>query len=408
MPKVIILGAGASKACPNTDPNRPMPLLRDLPGILNHFDPPSGFHLLGEYLNRLLAVTSGNIEELLTFMYRLNESFFMPRGQYLLDAKWIDQILASSALPEVFVDPRETPVAIAVVEVLRKVASEEPQSGARTFSPGNFFTTFQGALREYFSASIRTHPCPLHMRLFQDLNRNDCVASFNYDDIADHSLFAARKLTPFSFQGLGFEEILLPARPISTEPLAIPGWQQRQQVIDTFNSVKFLKVHGSFTWWCCLKKMSDGQDGTIPVSSMSFLRQSPKGGLMVRYSLGDRDDATNWDGWTFPPIIFPFLVKGSIYRENAIFARHLAAFQNNLRWAEEIFLVGKSFQNSDHELNGMIRWATFGDTRKVLHIVDPSKDSEFESFHCALFNARLGRRYASFEEYVNHSVSIRS
>ena len=164
-----------------------MPLLRDLPGVLNHFGPPSGFHLLGGYLIRLLAVTSGDIEELLTFMYRLNESFFMPRGQYLLDAKWIDQILASSALPEVFADPRETPLAIAIVEILRNVAAEEPRSAVTTFSPANFFTTFQSALREYFSASIRTHPCPLHMRLFQDLNRNDCVVSFNYDDIADHS-----------------------------------------------------------------------------------------------------------------------------------------------------------------------------------------------------------------------------
>ena len=385
-----------------------MPLLRDLPEILNHFDPPSGFHLLGEYLNRLLAVTSGDIEELLTFMYRLNESFFMPRGQYLLDAKWIDQILASSALPEVFVDPRETPLAIAIVEILRSVAAEEPQSGARTFSPANFFTTFQGALREYFRASIRMHPCPLHMRLFQDLNRNDCVVSFNYDDIADHSLYAARKLTPFSFEGLGFEDVILPARTVAPELLSIPGWQQRQQVNDTFNSVKFLKVHGSFTWWSCMKAPSHEEERIIPVGQMPFLRQSSKGGLIVRYSLADPDDTTNWVGWTFSPIIFPFLTKGSIYRENAIFARHLTAFQNNLRWADEIFLVGKSFQNSDHELNGMIRWATYGDIKKVLHIVDPSKDSAFESFHCSLFNARLGRRYASFDEYVNDPILMRS
>ena len=83
-----------------------------------------------------------------------------------------------------------------------------------------------------------------------------------------------------------------------------------------------------------------------------------------------------------------------------MFARHMTAFQQELAAADEIFLVGKSFQNSDHELNGMIRWATYGKKCRTLHIVDPNPDAEFEHFHCSLFNADIGHRYKCFEEYA--------
>lgn len=83
-----------------------------------------------------------------------------------------------------------------------------------------------------------------------------------------------------------------------------------------------------------------------------------------------------------------------------MFARHLVAFQHELQAAGEIILVGKSFQNSDHDLNGMIRYATYGNTNRVLDIVDPNPAPEFEPFHCSLFNAGLGHRYASLAEYA--------
>jgi hypothetical protein len=83
-----------------------------------------------------------------------------------------------------------------------------------------------------------------------------------------------------------------------------------------------------------------------------------------------------------------------------MFARHMAAFQQELGATDEIYLVGKSFRNSDLELNGMIRWATYGKRGRTLHIVDPNPDPEFEPFHCSLFNAELGRRHQGFEEYA--------
>lgn len=64
-----------------------------------------------------------------------------------------------------------------------------------------------------------------------------------------------------------------------------------------------------------------------------------------------------------------------------------------------MILVGKSFQNADRELNGMIRCATYGKANRALDIVDLNPSPDFEPFHCSLFNARLGRRYASLAEY---------
>jgi hypothetical protein len=133
----------------------------------------------------------------------------MPRGQCSLEAEFLDQILASSALPEIFTVPRDARQAAAILELLRTFAVEDA-TAVTSFSPVNLFTLFQGALREYFQASFQRYPCPLHLRLFEGLDRFDCVVSFNYDEIADYTLHWAGKLTPSSFEGLGFAGIVLP------------------------------------------------------------------------------------------------------------------------------------------------------------------------------------------------------
>jgi hypothetical protein len=398
---MVILGAGASRACPNNHPHLPMPLLRDLPDVLSRFSPQSSRNWFGQNLNRLLQLTNGNIEVLLTLLYRLNNCFFMPRRQNTLEAKFIEQILASSALPEIFVLPDDCGQAVVVLELLRTLAVEDPIA-VTSFSPLNFFTLFQGALREYFQASFQRYPCPLHLRLFEELARFDCVVSFNYDQIADYTLHSAGKLTPFSFQGLGFDEIILPAA-VAADPifLGIADSRMRQDIHNRINCVKFLKVHGSFNWFCRMeeeKSMED--DWTYLVGSPPRLRQSVQGGPEVRYCLGNPKLVPHWTNWTLAPVIFPFLTKDFVYRANQMFGRHMVAFQYELQNSEEIYLVGKSFQNSDHELNGMIRYATYGKPARALHIIDPNQSADFVPFHCALFNAHLGRRYASLEEYA--------
>jgi len=399
---MVILGAGASRACPNNHPNLPMPLLRDLPDVLRRFNPESSWHWFGQNLDRLLALTGGDIEVFLTLLYRLNECFFVPRGQYALDLKFLDQILASSALPEFFTVPLDARQATAILQLLRTLAAEDG-AAITSFSPQNFFTLFRGALRDYFNASFQRYPCPLHFHLFETLERFDCVVSFNYDHIADYSLHSAGKLTQLSFEGLGFTEVWLPQQWAGASvPLTV---RLPRFVNDRLNCVKFLKVHGSFNWFC---RMQEGEqarrdDWTYSVGPAPHLSQSALGGPEVRYCLGVPDPGSDMTNWTPSPVILPFLTKDFIYRENAMFARHLAAFQHELRAADEIYIVGKNFQNSDQELNGMIRYATYGERDRTLHIIDPSPGPEFEPFHCSLFNARLGRRYTSFEEYARVS-----
>lgn len=357
MPTVVILGAGASKACPNNHPDLPMPLLRELPEVLSRAQPQSSFHWFGKNLNLLLELTHRDIEVFLTLLYRLNEFFFMPRLKNSLDADFINQILASSALPEIFAMPRDFRQAVAVLELLRKFAVEDAVA-VTSFSPVNFFTLFHGALLEYFQASFQRYPCPLHLRLFEGLDRFDCVVSFNYDQIADYTLHWAGKLTPLSFEGLGFEEISLPPREAATPGLPdIPNKQLRNLIHDRLYCVKFLKVHGSFNWFSRIEEDKLHDDWTYPVGPPPRLRQSLKGGAEVRYSLTGWPSVANS---TLAPVILPFLAKDFIYRANAMFARHMTAFQGELQEADNIYLVGKSFQNSDSELNGMIRYATYG------------------------------------------------
>jgi hypothetical protein len=404
MRKMVILGAGASKACPNTDPNLPMPLLNDLPAVLRRASPASGYHMLGQYLDRLLSAADGDIEILLTQLLRLDRSFFVPRKQYLLDAEFIREILASGALPEVFHDIRDQKQAAAILGLLGEIAGESPGAAITTFSPRNFFTMFQGALREYFQASFQRYPCPLHLLLFKGLERFDCVVSFNYDEIADYTLWSAGRLTRLSFEGLGFEEVILPTRPTDSPSLQMLPLALRQLVLDQTDCVKFLKIHGSFNWYCQIEETGVPAEDfrykwTYPVGPPPMLRQSSKGGPQVRYCLGKPSDSVNRQGWTVSPVIFPFLSKESVYLENAMFARHLAAFQQELRSAGSITLVGKNFSNADYELNGLIRYATYGSADRVLDIVDPNPSIEFESFHCSLFNARLGHSYRSLADY---------
>ena len=398
MPRMVILGAGASQACPNNDPNLPMPLLRDLPAVVSHAEPESDWHHFGKTLNGLLQATDGDIEVLLTILYRFNEAFFVPRKQYTLDPGFIDQILASSALPGFFPVPDEANQATSVLRRLRGSIAAWP-AAASSFSPQNFFTMFQGILRQYFQASFRRYPCPYHLRLFEQLRRFDTVVSFNYDLIADYTLFSAGKLASFSFEGLGFTEIALPERPI---PQSTNTWDEALSQVDRdrFNCVTFLKVHGSFIWFTRRETVNVSEDHWVyPVGPPPPLRQSSVGGPEVLYCLGNPTERSSWRNWTMAPVIFPFLTKDYIYRSNAMFARHIIALQYELGLADEIYLVGKNFQNADREMNGIIRYATFNNRRRTIHIIDRNPSADFDTFHCALFNAELGQRYGSFEQY---------
>jgi hypothetical protein len=250
----------------------------------------------------------------------------------------------------------------------------ENVQAASCLAPRNFLVFFESAIREYFHASIQRQPCPLHLKLFEQLKHGDCVASFNYDEIADYALLRAGKLNQFSFEYLGFESINLPE--------GTPRLGGRNQ---------FLKMHGGLNW--LNQNRTDHKEPFLV--GMEGLRLGGAGGPEVHYSLGLSKLPPN-AGNMCHSLLLPFHCKNIVYRTVPIFARHMRALRSALHGATEIYLVGKNFKNSDGELNGMIRWATWGAERD-LHIIDPKIDVEF---HSRLFNGKVVARYDSFEEYA--------
>jgi len=397
MPKMVILGAGASKACKTNRPDLPMPLLRDLPSVFERFDPKTGQRDFGQKLRELLEITRGDIEVLLTFFYRLNDYFFAHSPVGVLERPFIERIRASGALPYYFPSADECQQADNILERLYSLA--DPSNALSTsFAPGNFFTLFQGSLHQYCQASFQSYPCPLHKVLFSHLHRFDTVVSFNYDQIADYTLRWLGKLTPYSFQGLGFSAVILPEwGALNTIPVPDNPHIPRD-INDRVNAVTFLKVHGSFNWWSMIdEQWPRGDDWTHRTGGHIRYRQSTKGGPEVIYSL---DQPPNVPNATLAPVIFPFLAKELVYRSNPMFERHLVAFQYELSRATEVYLVGKTFDNADRDLNAMIRFATSEGTGRILHIIDPkSSDADFARFHCSLFHADPAEHYAALEAF---------
>jgi len=371
MSRIIILGAGASRACPNVRPDLPLPLLADLPDILRAdlLNPNSDWPRFGEHFRTLLRSSKNDVEALFTMLFQLEEYFFKPERCAILEREFIDRIFTSGALPEFFPNTDDRELALQVLETLRAF----PEEGDH-LAPRNFFTLFRGSLREYLQVSIERHPCPLHLKLFEILSPHDCVVSFNYDEIADYALHSLGKLGKQSFQGLGFTSINLPDETPPFGPF-----------------VRFLKVHGSINWFNhYTHEMPD------PAYRREGLRPCILGGPEIHYYLGRKllPDTGN----TPDAFLLPFHCKEIIYRSVPMFTRHMEAFRYSLADAHEIWLVGKNFKNSDRELNGLIRWATSGKER-VMHIIDPCIDVDF---HCSLFHAKPGSRFPKFEDYSGH------
>jgi hypothetical protein len=324
----------------------------------------------------LLDKADRDIELLLTLLYQLNEYFVKPRHRSTFDDRLVSDILESSVLPAFFPAACERQIAMDVLKMLQVLSAENDQADV-ALSPHNFLLLFEGAMREYCHASIKRQPCPLHSRLFEQIEPGDCVASFNYDEIADYALLRLGKLSQLSFEDLGFESINLPDGSSVFGP-----------------RIKFLKIHGGLNWLAQTRDNSNLSEPWLP--GMEGLRLGRAGGPEVHYCLGLTEVPT-WAGNICHGVILPFHCKDIIYRTVPVFARHMRAFRNALTNADEIWLIGKNFENSDRELNGMVKWATWGRER-VLHIIDPNIDAKF---HCSLFNSKLGKRYQTFAEYAS-------
>ncbi len=155
-------------------------------------------------------------------------------------------------------------------------------------------------------ASLSSFYCSYHEKLFKNLDPNDAVVTFNYDEICDFTLFGMNKLNENSFEGLGFDDVTFPREPSTSE------------------GIKFLKLHGSFNWWT---------DVSNPFKN-------------VYYNLESERSSTKRKGNTFFRVILPCYFKDRIYCSHNIYKSHILQFRNKIINAEKIVLVGKNFNNA--------------------------------------------------------------
>jgi len=221
----------------------------------------------------------------------------------------------------------------------------------------NFLRLFTYALKEYLYRSISDDFCIYHDKLFKNLGTNDTVATYNYDEISDFTLFLRGKLSARSFDELGFSSITFPKeRPIVSE------------------SVSLLKLHGSFNW------------------HTNDLKN-------INYILGSQ-------GAPQPNVILPIYHKDKIYQSNMVYRRHMIKYGQKIQYADEIILVGKNFNNSDSELNKFINNHAQG-KKRTLKLIDPKvDDAPFIDYHCRLFNAKFEGGWKSLNDFYNSSSSI--
>jgi hypothetical protein len=224
--------------------------------------------------------------------------------------------------------------------------------------PRNLRTFFHECLRDYLHVSLPNCLCDYHAKLFSLLEPDDVVVSFNYDEVADYTLHAIGRLTPRSLDNLGFTDYVFPNDSYSNE------------------CVRLLKVHGSMNWWTDIENFGDVFYNLIPASSNKELK-----------------------GNTPFPIVLPFLNKELFYRKFPVLEKHFDLLRLSLKQCHVVFLVGKSFLNTDSELVAYIQDCCVSHKRE-LYLIDPkTTESSFRDFHATLFNATLARAWSTMAHF---------
>ena len=361
---VVILGAGAKLGAASADSVVRPPLLQDLPGILDsnflQLNQSADGPILKETLKKLLEITQTreDIERFFTLMQVIEDislayspedlRFDVPkRNKIFNDSVFSDPLIWSYNLSKKDVKD---------IKLILEYMVEDPKRQILC-CPNNFFRLFKYSLKEYLYRSISDDFCIFHDKLFKDLGNKDTVATYNYDEITDFTLFLKGKLSAKSFEGLGFRSTTFP---------------KQESIIS--ESVCLLKLHGSFNW-----HTNDFKN--------------------IDYKLGSQDAI-------FPNVILPFYHKDKIYKSNMVYRSHMIKYGEKIKHADNIILVGKNFKNSDSELNKFISKHAQG-KKKVLKLIDPKIDNDpFINYHCKLFNAKFENGWKSLKEFYNSTSSI--
>jgi hypothetical protein len=235
----IILGAGATAGSSIIDSNWIPPLLHDMSSVLNPklqvFSKEKDSPRILQAFNEILEDTDTrkDIELLFTLLQVIDiiranlriDNVAMDRRDLLnLSLKHIFD--DNSILNEFGLNPKELGSLQKLIDYYSKNRMDVINA------PLNLMNFFRIALREYLEKSIPSPHCIYHLKLFSILKNNDTVVSFNYDEISDYCLSYLGKLSKNSFEGLGFAGISLTSKKLYGDCV----------------SVRFLKVHGSFSW----------------------------------------------------------------------------------------------------------------------------------------------------------------
>ena len=363
MKTTIILGAGATRGASTVNPQVVPPLLGDLPGIvssklLSLNQSPDGPEFAKGFNDLLdLTETRNDVETYLTVLHILGliSREINPDLVFINDNE-IKEVLEGSILQNRFDEIRLEKIARKILEYFLS-----NKKMVLVNCPFNFQSLFQSSLREYMHHSLTNCFCRYHEKLFARLKEDDYVVNFNYDEVGDFTLFAMNRLSRLSFDGLPFAKIEFPKN-VSSDCI----------------SIKYLKVHGSFSWSTDINRPD-----------------------IVCCNLISQASDKKMIGNTFFPIILPTLTKELIYMQYPIFASHIKEFSKSLEDPDIIYLVGKSFLNSDYMLNKMIGRQR-SKTRCHLIIIDPNcTDSDFVDYHQNLFNGKCVEQFLKLEDYFH-------
>lgn len=362
--RVFIIGAGASNGASYVHPKYKPPLTPDLIKIFDNCS--LNNKLDGQHVERwfkeLLHITNSenDIENFFTIFFSLEviSSLINPAFAFLSRDQIQDMLQRFDEI-----EKKYQRTAIEIFRPILQFFLENPRAAVLA-NPNNLKTIFSECLREYFMVAITDCNCKYHSLLFSKLTSDDAVVSFNYDSICDFTLYRLGKLDKNSFEGLGFDNIVI-----------LNDCEKKE-------SVKFLHIHGSFNWWTTL---------------------DDKGSHGINYCLLNEDCKTNLIGNSPFPVILPFKQKKILYESMPIYKRHVDGFLSLIEEATEIFIVGKTFDNSDEELNDLICEKS-KKIKKQLFIIDHNfQKPNFIKKHEKIFNACYVRGWRDLEHYYNQN-----
>jgi hypothetical protein len=371
--QLFIIGAGASNGAKHVNEQMKPPLTTELANIFNYdciqlTHSPDGKPIKIWFKDLLERINpkKNDIEELFTVLFIL-KFLIKIRNRNYPDKEKIPEILAMLDFDQKKILNTEADQ-YKEIERYKKILNYFLENPKAFFllGPATIEDVYSVCLRDYIYNSITNNFCEYHSLLFSNLTDDDAVVSFNYDLICDFTLYRIGKLTQSSFDGLGFRHVII--------------FNNENSVKE--RGVKFLHIHGAFNWWF----------GSIQrnYDNINYILDS-----QVCPFTGPRNSPY--------PIILPIKHKQIIYESISIYKRHVDMFLKLIEESTIIYLVGKTFENSDYELFALIQERS-KKLPKELYIIDkilddPIRKDDFIKNHEKLFNARFVKGWIDLAQY---------